>query len=255
MKNISYVLIFFVTFGLVVPAFSSALPGPVDNPNVIALGHARDPESGKMVEGYAIVHYKNPNARGGHGGGGGGTTASCYGFLSRGAKWKTLEPWVLNPNNPDGLSPDFLLSNVAGDIAKWESAANANILGDGSLTGVVVDTSTVDGVNGVMFAPLSEANAIAVTYVWGIFSGPPGGRELVEWDQIYNTNYAWSASGEASKMDFENIATHELGHSLGLADLYTSGCADQTMYGYAGYGETNKRTLEAGDIAGINALY
>jgi hypothetical protein len=56
-------------------------------------------------------------------------------------------------------------------------------------------------------------------------------------------------------MDFENIATHELGHSVGLGDLDEDRCSDQTMYGYADYGETNKRDLEAGDIKGISELY
>ncbi|MBA7689098.1 hypothetical protein ES703_97593 [subsurface metagenome] len=57
------------------------------------------------------------------------------------------------------------------------------------------------------------------------------------------------------KMDFGNIATHELGHAVGLDDLYTSKCSEMTMYGYASYGETKKRTLEAGDITGVQKLY
>ena len=60
---------------------------------------------------------------------------------------------------------------------------------------------------------------------------------------------------EANKMDFDNIATHELGHSVGMADLYTNGCSEQTMYGYATYGETKKRSLEDGDINGVRKLY
>ncbi|MCK4367642.1 MAG: matrixin family metalloprotease [Thermoplasmata archaeon] len=56
-------------------------------------------------------------------------------------------------------------------------------------------------------------------------------------------------------MDFENVATHELGHRVGLADLYNAKSSEQTMYGYADYGETKKRTLEAGDIVGVQALY
>jgi hypothetical protein len=82
----------------------------------------------------------------------------------------------------------------------------------------------------------------------------------VEWDQVYNdADYDWSADCDAdscsTKMDFPNIAIHELGHSVGLDDLYDSGCSEATMYGYADYGETNKRTLEAGDIAGVSNLY
>jgi hypothetical protein len=56
-------------------------------------------------------------------------------------------------------------------------------------------------------------------------------------------------------MDFESIATHELGHIMGMADLYDSACSDQTMYGYATNGETHKRSLGTGDIWGIHALY
>ena len=56
-------------------------------------------------------------------------------------------------------------------------------------------------------------------------------------------------------MDLDSIVTHELGHSVGLGDLYTAECAEQTMYGYATEGETKKRDLEAGDIVGIQKLY
>ncbi len=56
-------------------------------------------------------------------------------------------------------------------------------------------------------------------------------------------------------MDVQNIATHELGHGFGLADLYKEAQSEQTMYGYGSIGETEKRTLESGDIAGIQVLY
>jgi hypothetical protein len=56
-------------------------------------------------------------------------------------------------------------------------------------------------------------------------------------------------------MDVQNIATHELGHSLQLVDLYKSCNSDLTMFGYAGYGETEKRTLESSDEDGIRYIY
>lgn len=58
-----------------------------------------------------------------------------------------------------------------------------------------------------------------------------------------------------SAMEFGNIATHELGHSVGMGDLYTDACSMQTLCGYAGSGETNKHSLEDGVIAGVRALY
>jgi len=40
-----------------------------------------------------------------------------------------------------------------------------------------------------------------------------------------------------------------------MGDLYTAECDTQTMYGYSTEGETSKRDLADGDIAGINILY
>jgi predicted Zn-dependent protease len=55
-------------------------------------------------------------------------------------------------------------------------------------------------------------------------------------------------------MDLQNIATHEFGHAAGLGHP-DSTCTGETMYASASFDETQKRTLEAGDIAGINDLY
>lgn len=220
---------------------------------VVYLGKSFDKKSGKFLDGYAIVHYaKNavkpskPVKP---------TDTVCYGFLAKGAKWKSIENWIVDSLHTGGLSANFILSDMADDIGKWESAAGANILGAGSTE----EMNSLPGIynykNEVSFARIDDSGTIAVTYIWGIFSGLTSRRYLAEWDQIYNDYYAWSDSGEANKMDFENIATHELGHSVGMGDLYTSICATQTMFGYADFGETNKQTLEAGDIAGIKSLY
>ena len=112
-----------------------------------------------------------------------------------------------------------------------------------------------DSNNEVFFADVDGAGAIAVTIVWGIFSGPISNRKLVEWDQIYDdVDFDWSSSGEAGKMDFGNIATHEVGHAAGMGHPGDS-CTEETMYRFASNGETKKRDLNSGDIAGIKALY
>lgn len=234
---------------------------------VYDLGEAIDKKTGEKVEGRAIVHYKK-GAAGSNGKTSGAKAIQCYGYLARGgnAKWKMVEPWVMNPSNIRGLDGNSAYSNLTADILKWEDAADGilnnnigvDILGGGSITAgaLVADTASPDGVNEVYFANVSNQGAIAITIVWGIFSGPSSNQKLVEWDQIYDdVDYDWSLSGEAGKMDFENIATHELGHSVGMGDLYNSSCGNETMYGYAAEGEINKRDLNSGDIIGINKLY
>jgi len=151
--------------------------------NLYSLGKAYDKKSGKQVEGYAIVHRKDGAAK--PSGVKAGPTA-CYGFLAKDAKWKWLEPWVVNPNNTRGIDPNFVFDNLTLDIGKWESAAAYNILGDGSMTAdaLVADTIATDGQNEVYFADIDNSNTIAVTIIWGIFGGPTYNRKLVEWDMI-----------------------------------------------------------------------
>jgi hypothetical protein len=243
-------------------------------PGVFFLG--TEVKNGKLLEGYAIVDYKRDFAKpSGCNNDGkcqgwedkscedctGGTTepdSSCYGFLSKGAKWRTVEPYLINPSNSRGLNTPFVTDNFASDIDKWEDAAGAEILGDGSVTNTTLsaDMDSTDGKNEVYFGEIADVGAIGITIVWGVFRGPPSSRELVEWDMVFDqVDFDWSDSGEPGKMDFESIATHELGHAIGLDDLYTSDCSEETMYGYASYGETKKSTLEAGDIAGAKELY
>ena len=228
-------------------------------PGVFFLGTATD--NGRVVEGYAIVHPRGnaakPEGAGNGGGGGGGKAASCYTFMARGAKWKAAEPYVVNGANLRGLDANAVAGLIGAGTGEWEGAGSAKIFGDGSQTAgpLIADLVAPDGVNEVYFADVDSAGAIAITIVWGRFSGSPQSRELVEWDMVYDdVDYDWSLSGEAGKMDFDNISTHEIGHATGLRH-HEDACVDETMYRYADYGETKKRDLNAGDIAGIGALY
>jgi len=264
-KYLSLIISFIFFAGLVgvvkakrpVKTFSLPSTAKKVSENTYYLGSAKD-KNGKVVEGYAFLRKKENNAKPPWAGGGKPKAESkCYEFLAKGAKWKTEESWIVNGLNLSGISESFILDNLGSDIEKWEASAGAQILGTGSDTSaeLVADTISPDNQNEVYFSSISDSGTIAVTIIWGIFGGPPQGRELVEWDQVYSENYLWSDIGEDGKMDFENIATHELGHSVGLGDLYNTSCGEETMYGYAGYGETNKRDLNPGDIAGIKELY
>ena len=215
--------------------------------DVFYLGTRTD--HGRTVEGYAFVH----RARAG-GGQAAKPNTGCFTYLARGTKWSSAEPWLVD----DSDAPiSGMLSLMTTDVGTWEAeAGNTSIFDSGSNDpDYDADTSAPDDRNGAQFAPIAEAGVIAVTYTWGIFGGPPQTRELVEWDMIFDSDsFSWSTNGAATAMDFRNIDTHELGHAMGLGHPSNS-CTQETMYAFASLGETTKRSLNSGDIAGIRGLY
>ncbi|MCK5560034.1 MAG: matrixin family metalloprotease [Thermoplasmata archaeon] len=81
-------------------------------------------------------------------------------------------------------------------------------------------------------------------------------QSLVEFDIQFNGYYLWGDNpSHTNGMDLQGIAAHELGHAVGLGDVYSDTCIDVTMYGYASDNGYNKRTLEQQDINGILELY
>ena len=118
------------------------------------------------------------------------------------------------------------------------------------------DSDAPDGRNELLFGDYEKDGVIAVTIVWGYFRGRPSNRRIVEFDILFDTDFTWGdAVSNPAVMDLQNIATHELGHGVGLADLYDTVCIEETMHGYSNYGETKKRDLNAGDKIGIQNLY
>ncbi len=231
-------------------------------PDVFYIGSAV--YNGRVVDGYAYVHRANvptdhrrdaakpPWAGGGGGGDDSLAEADCYSF-TKSRRWLTTEPWVLNasgsPFSYDQLEP--LLTGAQGD---WELHANAfDIFGTGSAS--VASGYALDGVNLVYFGNFAEDGVIAVTITWA-YRGGPNGKEIVEWDMLFDTDFTWSLAGASGSMDFRNIAEHEIGHAAGMGHSPTDPvCVGQTMYPTASFGETDKRSLELGDTTGIGLLY
>lgn len=233
---------------------------------VYDLGTAEDVD-GRVVQGYAFVHPKRGyHHRPGHDRGGSGSTSStCFAFFAKGATWKSVEPYVLDTTNADGISATNVANWTATSLGAWEMAAGVDIFGTQDTGSTVdgADTQSPDGKNEIFFGQIDKPNVIAVTIVWGFFSGPPFTRELVEWDAVFNDpDFKWGRAGETSEttlgdtsiMDYLNISVHEFGHAAGLAHPDSS-CTEDSMYAFATDGETKKRTLNAGDIAGIQQAY
>lgn len=184
--------------------------------------------------------------------------STCYAFLGKWVKWKELlVNYVIDPDNPYGLTKEFITDAICAGAEEWNSWTSAGLFGAYSIDyDATWDIDAPDGRNELLFGNYSEQRVIAVTVVWGYFSGPPGNRKIVEFDILFNTDFSWGdATVDSAVMDLQNIATHELGHGAGLDDLYETACSEETMYGYSDYGETKKRDLGTGDITGIQELY
>jgi hypothetical protein len=226
---------------------------------VVHIGTKRDPQSGGMVDGFAIIHHRDFPSHRSEEVKVPGDSEKCFKVISKKARWKTIEPWVVNTSNTQGIASEEVFAVVNQGVQTWEAAANGvDIFGPGATTNDVLEGDTVapDGKNEVMFGTLSRRNVLGITFIWGYFRGSSSRREIIEWDQVYNQgDYAWTTTGESGKMDFGTVSLHELGHAVGLDDLYKSKCSGVAMFGHAEVGVTVKRSLGIGDKAGVKSLY
>lgn len=175
----------------------------------------------------------------------------CYTLM--GVKWNALPVnYAINPANPQGLSESFITSAIYASAETWDARTSKELFGNA----YTVDNSARYGVrdykNAIAFGDYPGNDTIAVTSVWYTRRG----KQIVEFDQLYNTRFLWGdATVNSTLMDLRNIATHELGHAAGLDDIYSTSCSAVTMYGYSDYGDTAKITLEQPDITGLQAMY
>lgn len=232
--------------------------------NIYDLGYAM--HDGRQVRGIAFLHPRDKAAKpdspgGGRGGGGGGggstSTSSCFTLIAKGARWKAVEDYMVDSANLMGMSDEYVTQQIDTAVSEWNSRLESPVFGSRIANAVDgADRNAPDDKNEVMFGVIEEPGVIAVTITWGVFSGSPRFRELVEWDQIYDDrDFIWGDADEnMNVMDLLNIAVHEVGHAAGLSHPDLT-CTEETMYAYADAGETKKRDLNDGDIAGIQELY
>lgn len=186
------------------------------------------------------------------------TDGTCYEVLGRSVKWENLPiKYIINPLNLDGLSVDFIIDAISSATGEWNLHAKDRIFGDYSIeSSATWDFDIPDGRNEIVFGYYPMKDTISITLVWGCFSGPPSSRKIIEFDILFNITYVWGdATKDSSRMDLQNIAVHELGHAVGLADLYEPACSEETMYGYSSKGKTIKRDLNDSDINGLQNIY
>jgi len=209
-------------------------------------GKANAPDLEKIE----FIHYKKDFAKPA---GKPAKQPSCYKFFPAKVRWVSFPvSYVINPQNPQNLTQEFIGSAVSTSAETWDAATVRDLMNDN----YTFDSSIAYGVqnfeNAITFGNYPTAGVIAVTTVWY----NPATKAIVEFDMMFDTDWMWGdATVNLGAMDLQNIATHELGHGVGLSDVYETNCSLVTMYGYSDYGETQKRDLAAPDIKGLQTLY
>ena len=180
-----------------------------------------------------------------------GTSGNCWETF---ATWNNNIPvkYVINPKNPQGLTQSFITSAIFNSAETWDVSTGKELFRNTYNIDSRAKYGKLDGKNSIIFGYYPYKGVIAVTGIW--YNTDTG--QIREFDMLFNTAYKWGdATINLDSIDLRDVGTHELGHSIGMDDIYDGTCADVTMYGYASVGETKKRTLETQDVTGLLSLY
>lgn len=191
-------------------------------------------------------------------------------YLLTGWRWNQRDPQIKFYLKDDSnlknekLDPAAVKTALEAAANTWDAATNQNLFSD---TGVTVSTAVnsdiYDRKNVAAWKYLSSApSALAYSRTWYSYSKVGGYYSAVESDLSFNTRYAWSTTGKdgtpnyyGNPIDVQSVALHELGHTIGLGDLYgKSQYASDTRQSMHYYDRV-KRTLGNGDKTGAWLLY
>lgn len=201
---------------------------------------------------------------------------SSNSYVLAGWRWNTISAsnkinmYVKNDANlqGEGLNAYNVATAVYKATQTWNAATAQKPFGSSVSYGNAYATDTRDGHNVVAFKYLSDApSALAYSRTWYAYPKVTvAGRAMwsaVESDLSLNTKYNWATGMKEGSYyngvaDVQTTVLHELGHTLGLGDLYNLPSSDPRR------SDTNQimnlyndvqTTLGAGDKNGIGILY
>lgn len=166
--------------------------------------------------------------------------------------------YYVNPKF-SGIESGAAVDQVQLSFNAWNATTEVRLFNFGGLTG---GEYASDGQNTVSWARLDSNTKIAMTVIWYVPDTDGDGlEEIVEADIVLNSILRWGIDpdGEGPSTtkayDIRNVATHEAGHVVGLAGLQNDAYRELTMYEFSASGQTNKISLEGGDVTGAQFLY
>ena len=174
--------------------------------------------------------------------------------------------WNLNPATGSNIQGSNSAASVIQAVFDtWTSAPNANIpITRGADSSVSSEASSPSNINLICFVCMDadfskDSGTLAVTITTTVTRGHSDGHggvaafdgQIIKSDIIFNPNvqFTTDGTGSGSTQDLQTVATHEVGHFLGMDH---TGVTRAIMFPFA---PASEHTLSYDDDAGISTLY
>jgi hypothetical protein len=174
--------------------------------------------------------------------------------------------WNVNPTTGSNVQGSTSAANIIQTAFNtWTSAPNATVLVTrGADSAVSSESSSPPNINLICFVCMDadfskDSSTLAVTITTTVSRGSGDGHggtaafdgQIIKSDTLFNPNvqFTTDGTGSGSTQDLQTVATHELGHFLGLDH---SGVVRAVMFPFA---PPSEHTLSYDDDAGIATLY
>jgi hypothetical protein len=186
------------------------------------------------------------------------TKAAAYTLISSSnggvPAWASMPvPFWINQSGSPQIANGSEFTAIQSAFQTWQNVANAKVSFNYKGT-TPVPTVGQDGLNVVTFVddtvPLGS-ETIATTFSYFTVDGT-GSLVIQEADIAFSTTVPFSTSGDPNGYDIQAVATHEIGHFLGLDH---SPLLSSVMTPYSVAGQLDQRVLSYDDIAALIFLY